>query len=61
MQKISILALEESVYALNPKSVRTLLSFSRRYTFSPTICEPKPNWGTGFPVIKIDIKIAGTI
>ena len=61
IQKISIFDLLKSVYELNPISLSTKLSLSSRYMSSVRSLEPNPNCGIGFPVINIEIKIAGTI
>ena len=48
------------VYAANPNSLCNLSNLSNKYTpFSSK--PPKPNCGIGFPVIWMEIKIAGTI
>ena len=61
IQKISIFDLLKSVYELKPISFKTRLSLSNKYMSSVKSLEPNPNCGIGFPVINIEIKIAGTI
>ena len=60
MAKTSINGFVLSVYLLNPNCSFKPSNLSRRYP--PSIAsDPNPNCGIGFPVICIEMKIAGTI
>ena len=62
IQNTSITDFDPLVYSVKPKSFDSISSLSRRYIPEPSlITDPIPSWGIKFPVIWIDIKIAGTI
>jgi len=57
----STIPLLPSVYGPNPSSTRLLSSFSRTVSPLPSLTSaPRPNCGTGIPVISSEMKMAGT-